>query len=109
MSLTDTRILVPCTVRMGGYNSEREFTIDLPGCKYTGLAFHPYVFDSYGKVTRKINPDPHVVADVKDWVMGRVLKRLDGVLLLVNLPSGDNVELRAEDVRLENGDKWRAE
>lgn len=105
----NTKIIIPCTVRMGGFNSEREFTIDLPGCKYTGLAFHPYVFESYGTVTRKTNPDHAVVEDVKDWVMGRVLKRLGGGLLLVNLPSGDNVELRAEDVRLENGDKWRTE
>ena len=95
--MSNEYILIPCTVRRGGFSSEKEFTIDLPGCQYRGLAYQYYVFDSFGKVIGKT--DPSEVREEKDWVKGRIVKRLDNGLLLVNLPSGENVELRAEDVK----------
>lgn len=92
--MPENELFVPCTIRRGGFSSERTFELKLPsGEKLVGLSYVEYLRDQNWDALDKDTPASGQT--IEGFVQCRIVQQVDQDSVLIEVPSSDVIRYPA--------------
>jgi hypothetical protein len=83
---------IPCKIERGGFSSERTFTIpSVDSEPLIGVAYYEYFLDAdKNPISDDVPPEGQII---DGFVMCRVVRRVDHLTVVVEVPSSDTIAI----------------